>query len=209
MTRQSVADLVMNIDAKHKAALAAATTPDDKNAADQAYQQSMSEVAREAMTRSVLRDLYSPDQLKEVMTWFWFNHFNVHAGKNNVRVMVGDYEDDALRPHALGHFRDLLEATLHHPAMLSYLDNAQNASGKINENYAREIMELHTMGIGSGYTQKDVQELLGHGRTGSWRSRRRRSHQDHRSKPLPESRLACDHGLSRFVRRPNPEDLWS
>ena len=73
--------------------------------------------------------------------------------------MVGDYEDQAIRPHALGRFRDLLEATLRHPAMLRYLDNAQNAAGHINENYAREIMELHTMGVGSGYTQKDVQEL--------------------------------------------------
>ena len=65
----------------------------------------------------------------------------------------------AIRPHALGQFRDLLDATLHHPAMLRYLDNADNAAGHINENYAREIMELHTMGVGSGYTQKDVQEL--------------------------------------------------
>jgi uncharacterized protein (DUF1800 family) len=159
LIRQPLAVLVVNVDAKHKADLAAATNPDEKKNADQAYQQAMSELGKEAMTRSVLRDLYSPDQLKEVMTWFWFNHFNVHAGKNNVRVLVGDYEDEALRPHALGHFRDLLEATLRHPAMLSYLDNAQNASGKINENYAREIMELHTMGVGSGYTQKDVQEL--------------------------------------------------
>lgn len=159
LTRQPLAALVVEVDAKHKADISAATTPDEKRAADQAYQQAMNELGKEAMTRSVLRDLYSPDQLKEVMTWFWFNHFNVHAGKNNVRVLVGDYEDQALRPHALGCFRDLLEATLRHPAMLSYLDNAQNASGKINENYAREIMELHTMGVGSGYTQKDVQEL--------------------------------------------------
>ena len=159
LNSQPLAALVVNVDAKHKADVAAATTPDEKKTADQAYQQAMSELDKEATTRSVLRDLYSPDQLKEVMTWFWFNHFNVHSGKNNVRVMVGDYEDGALRPHALGHFRDLLEATLRHPAMLSYLDNAQNASGKINENYAREIMELHTMGVGSGYTQKDVQEL--------------------------------------------------
>ena len=159
LTREPLSVLVVEVDAKHKADVSAATTPDEKKAADQAYQQAISELSKEAMTRSVLRDLYSPDQLKEVMTWFWFNHFNVHAGKNNVRVLVGDYEDEALRPHALGRFRDLLEATLRHPAMLTYLDNAQNASGKINENYAREIMELHTMGVGSGYTQKDVQEL--------------------------------------------------
>src|ERR1700745_730169 len=73
--------------------------------------------------------------------------------------MVGDYEDQAIRPYALGRFRDLLEATLKHPAMLRYLDNADSAAGHVNENYAREIMELHTMGVGSGYSQKDVQEL--------------------------------------------------
>ena len=70
-----------------------------------------------------------------------------------------------IRAHALGHFRDLLEATLRHPAMLRYLDNAHNAAGHINENYAREIMELHTMGVGSGYTQQDV-EALAHILTG-------------------------------------------
>src|SRR6201994_4131820 len=93
------------------------------------------------------------------MTWFWLNHFNVHMYKRDIRAMVGDYENQATRPHALGHFRDLLEATLRHPAMLRYLDNDQNAANRINENYAREIMELHTLGVGSGYTQKDVQEL--------------------------------------------------
>ncbi len=74
-------------------------------------------------------------------------------------MLVGDYERNAIRRHALGRFSDLLMATLRHPAMLRYLDNADNAVGHINENYAREIMELHTMGVGSGYTQKDVQEL--------------------------------------------------
>src|ERR1700745_833709 len=73
--------------------------------------------------------------------------------------MVGDYEDQAIRPYALGRFRDLLEATLKHPAMLRYLDNADSAAGHVNENYAREIMELHTLGVDGGYTQKDVQEL--------------------------------------------------
>jgi uncharacterized protein (DUF1800 family) len=116
-------------------------------------------LADEAATRSLLRDLYSPAQLREQMTWFWFNHFNVQANKRDVRAMVGDYEDQAIRTHALGRFRDLLEATLRHPAMLCYLDNDQNAANHINENYAREIMELHTMGVGSGYSQKDVQEL--------------------------------------------------
>ena len=159
VTQEPAAALLVTIDAKHKSDLAAAANPDQKDVANTAYQKAMSDLGNQAMTRSLLRDLYSPDQLQEQMTWFWFNHFNVHLAKANVRVLVGDYEDEALRPRALGKFRDLLEASLRHPAMLQYLDNAQNASGKINENYAREIMELHTMGVGSGYTQKDVQEL--------------------------------------------------
>jgi uncharacterized protein (DUF1800 family) len=132
---------------------------EQKKAAQQAYQQAMNDTARYAATRSLLRDLYSPDQLREKMTWFWFNHFNVLQWKSDIRATIGDYEERALRPYALGRFRDLLEATVKHPAMLRYLDNAENASGHINENYAREIMELHTMGVGSGYTQQDVQEL--------------------------------------------------
>jgi uncharacterized protein (DUF1800 family) len=133
--------------------------PEMKAAARQVYNKALEDAVHQAAARSILRDLYSPDQLKEQMTWFWFNHFNVHMYKADLRLTVGDYEDKALRPHALGHFRDLLEATVRHPAMLRYLDNAENAAGHINENYAREIMELHTMGVGSGYTQKDVQEL--------------------------------------------------
>jgi len=129
-----------------------------KKAAQQAFQQGMNDRGRQAQARSILRALYAPSQLRERMTWFWFNHFNIHQYKANLRVMVGDYED-TLRAHALGHFRDLLTATLHHPAMLRYLDNADNAVGHVNENYAREIMELHTMGVGSGYTQGDVEAL--------------------------------------------------
>lgn len=123
-----------------------------------AYEKNMNALADEARRRFVLRALYAPDQLREQMTWFWFNHFNVFATKRDIRAMVGDYED-VLRANALGHFRDLLEVTLRHPAMLRYLDNDLNAVGHINENYAREIMELHSMGVGSGYSQKDVQEL--------------------------------------------------
>jgi uncharacterized protein (DUF1800 family) len=145
--------------AEKRKALRDITDPELKRAAQQAFQRSMTDLARQAATRDILRGLYAPTQLRERMTWFWFNHFNVHQYKANIRVMVGDYVDNAIRPHALGRFRDLLAATLHHPAMLRYLDNAQNAIGHINENYAREIMELHTMGVGSGYTQKDVEEL--------------------------------------------------
>jgi uncharacterized protein (DUF1800 family) len=132
---------------------------DEKKAAQQAYQQEMNRLAREAATRALLRDLYSPNQLQEQMTWFWMNHFNVHQGKSNLRLMVGDYEDRAVRPYALGRFRDLLGATVRHPAMIRYLDNEQNAANRINENYARELMELHTLGVNGGYSQRDVQEL--------------------------------------------------
>jgi uncharacterized protein (DUF1800 family) len=149
---------VVDMDAQNKATRAIAD-PDQKQAAQKAYQEAMNDLGRQAAARSLLRDLYAPDQLKEQMTWFWMNHFNVHMQKADVRAMVGDYEDQAIRPHALGRFRDLLEATLRHPAMLRYLDNAQNTAGHINENYAREIMELHTLGVGSGYSQDDVQEL--------------------------------------------------
>ena len=132
---------------------------DQKKAAQQVYQGAMNDRARQAAARSVLRALYAPDQLRERMIWFWFNHFNLHQYKANLRILVGDYEDRAIRPFALGKFSALLAATTHHPAMLRYLDNADNAVGHVNENYAREIMELHTMGVGSGYTQADVEAL--------------------------------------------------
>lgn len=116
-------------------------------------------LAYEAARREILRAVYSPAQLQEQLTWFWLNHFSVFQYKGVDPWLVGDYAEHAVRPHALGHFRDLVLATLQHPAMLQYLDNAQNAAGHINENYARELMELHTLGVGSGYTQDDIQEL--------------------------------------------------
>src|ERR1700678_4560317 len=151
-------DIAVAFDQQGKAANQI-TDPDLKKAAQQAYQQATNDRGRQAAARSILRALYAPDQLRERMTWFWFNHFNVHQNKANIRILVGDYEDRAIRPFALGKFHDLLSATLYHPAMLRYLDNADNAAGHLNENYAREIMELHTLGVGSGYTQQDVQQL--------------------------------------------------
>jgi uncharacterized protein (DUF1800 family) len=151
-------DIAVAFEAQAKSANQVAD-PDQKKAAQQVYQAAMNDRARQAAARTILRALYAPDQLRERMTWFWFNHFNVHRYKSNIRILVGDYEDRAIRAHALGKFGDLLAATLHHPAMLCYLDNADNAAGHINENYAREIMELHTMGVGSGYTQADVEAL--------------------------------------------------
>ncbi len=112
-----------------------------------------------ATREQILRAIYSPAQLKEQMTWFWLNHFSVFAQKGQIKFMLADYADRAIRPHALGHFRDLVLATLTHPAMLQYLDNVNNAGGHINENYARELMELHTLGVDGGYSQGDVQEL--------------------------------------------------
>lgn len=158
ISRVPVAQLAMALDGQRKAA-DALPDEDQKKMARQAYQQELTRLARESQQRFMLRALYSPNQLQEQMTWFWMNHFNINARKDNIRALIGDYEQQAIRPHALGRFRDLLGATLHHPAMLRYLDNAQNASSRINENYARELMELHTLGVGSGYSQGDVQEL--------------------------------------------------
>lgn len=111
----------------------------------------------------LLRALYSERQLQEVLVDFWFNHFNVFAGKGATRNYLTEYERDAIRPYVLGNFRDLLEATAKSPAMLFYLDNWQNVSAEgtktqrgINENYARELMELHTLGVDGGYTQADI-----------------------------------------------------
>ena len=135
------------------------TDPVEKQAAQKVYQEALTDTARQSAARDILRDLYSPAQLQERMTWFWFNHFNVHQYKSDIRPMLGDYVETALRPHALGKFRDLVMATVQHPAMLRYLDNAASTGFSRNENYARELMELHTMGVGGGYTQTDVQEL--------------------------------------------------
>ena len=138
------------------------------------------EVAVDSIRARLLRAIDSPRQLEEVMVDFWFNHFNVFIGKALDRVLVGHYEQHAIRPHAMGRFRDLLGATARHPAMLYYLDNvvsvapgfqpprraaANNGAPPppgptgLNENYARELMELHTLGVDGGYSQSDVTEL--------------------------------------------------
>lgn len=121
-------------------------------------QQRLAAVVQEPASRSLLLALHSPHGLREQMTWFWFNHFNVGQTKANLRMLVGDYEM-TIRPHALGRFGDLLVASATHVAMLRYLDNEQNAAGRLNENHARELMELHTLGVDGGYSQRDVQEL--------------------------------------------------
>ena len=158
ISRKNLVEINSEVRALQRAAQQARNTP-TYDEAQKAYQNKLNDLAREAQTRSLLRDLYSRNQLKEQLTWFWMNHFNVHQNKGEIRAFVGDYEETAIRPHVLGKFRDLLIATMTHPAMLQYLDNAQNAKDHINENYARELMELHTLGVGSGYSQQDVQEL--------------------------------------------------
>jgi uncharacterized protein (DUF1800 family) len=155
-------------------------------------------VTSELVQSKLLRAIYSDRQLEEVMTDFWFNHFNVFIGKGADRYMLTGYERDVIRPRALGKFEDLLVATAQSPAMLFYLDNwlsvgpnsdfangipkrnnnynynwrrpprpprpapAKQAKGRrngLNENYGRELMELHTLGVNGGYTQKDVTEV--------------------------------------------------
>jgi uncharacterized protein (DUF1800 family) len=122
-------------------------------------------ILRQAIQGRIIRALEGPWQLQEVMTAFWFNHFNVFAGKGLCHLWVGCFEQEAIRPFAMSHFRELLGATAKHPAMLFYLDNwqytAPNSPGvrgkfEINENYARELMELHTLGVNGGYSQADV-----------------------------------------------------
>jgi uncharacterized protein (DUF1800 family) len=128
------------------------------------------QVVDELQQAKVMRAVYSERQLDEVLVDFWMNHFNVYASKGPERFLVGAYERDVIRPHAWGRFEDLLEATAKSPAMLFYLDNWLSADPDapsfmrrrargLNENYAREIMELHTLGVDGGYTQKDVTEV--------------------------------------------------
>ena len=175
----------------------ATLTPDEQRALTAQRQ-----VINELMQARMIRAVESERQLQEVLTDFWFNHFNVFVGKGQVRQYLTEYERDVIRPNVLGSFRDLLGKVAHSPAMLFYLDNwqsstpnpqvrnpdlerrlndprltpqqrqrlqqrlqqlqpaaAQRQTRGINENYARELMELHTLGVDGGYTQQDVVEL--------------------------------------------------
>jgi uncharacterized protein (DUF1800 family) len=146
------------------------------------YENPSRAVVEELQAQRLLRDIYSSHQLQEVMTTFWLNHFNVYLHKNEeTPYYLVSYERDVIRPRALGNFEDLLVATAESPAMLLYLDNSSStgpdsiaaerekerpAQGKaakatppgLNENYGRELMELHTLGVNGGFTQKDVTE---------------------------------------------------
>ena len=129
-------------------------------------------IMAELQASRILRAVYSERQLQEVMVDFWTNHFNIFANKGADRWLLPAYDRDTIRPHAMSKFSTLLQATAQSPAMLFYLDNFQSVSPNmaqrpraqqqrrgINENYARELMELHTLGVDGGYTQKDVQEV--------------------------------------------------
>ncbi len=158
VAHRSGAELLLDASNAQKQ-LAQVPEGDQREAARKTINDHASTLLNEAIGRELLRAVYSPQQLREQLVWFWTNQFSIHQGKANGRVLAADYVEQAIRPHVLGHFRDLVLATMTHPAMLQYLDNAQSAAGHVNENYARELLELHTMGVGSGYTQQDVQEL--------------------------------------------------
>ncbi|MBS1707011.1 MAG: DUF1800 domain-containing protein [Armatimonadetes bacterium] len=117
------------------------------------------EVMRQLQTAAILRAVYSPNQLRERMVDFWVNHFNIYAPKEDGTFFLARDQETVVRKHALGSFPEMVKASAHSPAMLRYLDNAGNKKGQPNENYARELMELHTLGVDGGYTQKDVQEV--------------------------------------------------
>lgn len=155
---RSLEELIADLADKRRA-IEAAADDEARQQARMAQQQAMAELSRQAAARSWWRALYSQHQLASQLTWFWTNHFSVFEGKADLRAMVGDYEERAIRPRVLGRFRDLVKATARHPAMLRFLDNEQNAIHRVNENYARELMELHTLGVDGGYRQADVQEL--------------------------------------------------
>jgi uncharacterized protein (DUF1800 family) len=124
-------------------------------------------IVDEFNSAKLIRAVHARNQLQEVLVDFWFNHFNVNLNDGFVRYSITSYERDAIRPFVLGNFRDLLSATAHHSAMMYYLDNYLSTGPRVvggvtrqglNENYGRELLELHTVGVDAGYTQQDVTE---------------------------------------------------
>jgi uncharacterized protein (DUF1800 family) len=159
INRSPVAELVRGSLERLRDIRASDLPADQKQAQLKIAQRAVSAPAREAAEQQLLYALYSPNQLQEQLVWFWMNHFSVFQFKGMLRPMMGDYYKRVIKPHALGRFRDLFRSTVFSPQMLIYLDNARNARGHVNENYAREIMELHTLGLDAGYTQQDVTNL--------------------------------------------------
>lgn len=116
-------------------------------------------VIRQLQQRALLYSIYSPNQLRERMVDLWTNHFNIYARKGRAMYRVSKDQTEVIRQNALGLFPQMVKASARSPAMLGYLDNTVNRKGVPNENYARELMELHTLGVEGGYTQRDVQEV--------------------------------------------------
>lgn len=127
--------------------------------ANQLYSLEPEQVNGELCQATLLRKLYSRRQLYEVLVDFWGDHFNISVEKGDCCFLKPVDDRTVIRPHALGNFGDLLWASTHSPAMLIYLDNQANQKGQPNENYARELLELHTFGVHGGYSQSDVMEL--------------------------------------------------
>jgi len=183
---EQLTELFAYLDPKKRQQVAAALAPQSLAAFPELRRQGMrlrqpqQVISDDLREGKIYRALYSNRQLEEVLVDFWFNHFNVYENKASVRPLLTSYERDAIRPHVLGHFKDLLLATARHPAMLYYLDNWESVSPDLfsigpfaepveamarqisrrahglNENYGRELMELHTLGVKGGYTQQDV-----------------------------------------------------
>ena len=185
MPAEELARFRQSLTGRELAALVEGLRPEDKEML-MALPGSLRMIAAEEMQTRMLRDVYSERQLEAVMTDFWLNHFNVYVKKSQVEAYeIPAYERETIRPHALGRFEDLLVATAESPAMMTYLDNwrsigpesqaaarvkrmqqmrpdgkiAKAVSAGLNENYGRELMELHTLGVGGGYTQADVTQV--------------------------------------------------
>jgi hypothetical protein len=174
-------DFLQRLNKPDRVALFADLTPEQKETVFALISPQLV-VGGEVLVTRLLRDVYSERQLEAVMTDFWLNHFNVYLKKGEFAPWyIAEYQDKVIRPHAMGKFEDLLDATAESPAMLFYLDQSESVgphsfaawrammtpagpNGKqrplgLNENYARELMELHTLGVDGGYTQRDVTEM--------------------------------------------------
>jgi uncharacterized protein (DUF1800 family) len=181
MRPEEFRDFLQHLSKPDRVALFAGLTPEQKETVFALINPQLV-VGGEVLVTRVLRDIYSERQLEAVMTDFWLNHFNVYLKKGEYAPWyLADYQNKVIRPHALGKFEDLLVATAHSPAMLFYLDQTESVGPLslaawrsemgmngpaakarpvgLNENYARELMELHTLGVDGGYTQRDVTEV--------------------------------------------------
>jgi uncharacterized protein (DUF1800 family) len=146
-----------SIDDSAAEAFVASSYPALSLGVDQLYQQERGPLQNQLTESTLYRAAFSKRQLYERMVHFWSDHFNIYYPKVNYLKIVDDRE--VIRRHALGNFGDMLWASAHSAAMLEYLDNTRSRANNVNQNYAREIMELHTLGVDGGYTQTDVEEV--------------------------------------------------